>query len=159
MEELIDTHVEAGSSVAARGVHRFKPRATVTAQLWLAASLWAIAAAILAFRGLGWVWDSPHTVWLLLLAVVLGSLKYRYILTPTAGRAIERIRSRGRERCAGGFLSWRTWLLVAAMMAGGHALRLTMIPRPVLGVLYVTIAVGLSMGAVAYARAALSCRC
>ncbi len=44
----------------------------------------------------------------------------------------------------------RSWVVVVIMMAGGHALRLTDIPRPVLGVLYVAIATALALASRAY---------
>lgn len=139
--------------------HRYKPRANARVQLALAGTLWLVASAILGIRGAGWLLDADRALALFALAGILAVLKYRYILTPTSLRAIDRIHSRGTESCAGGFLSWKTWLLVLVMMAGGHALRLTAIPRPALGVLYVTISLALLAGAVRFWRAAVGPRC
>lgn len=98
-------------------------------------------------------------MWLFGLAAVLAALKLRYVLEPTALRAVTRISERGVEQCAGGFFSWKAWVLVFAMMIGGHALRLTTISRPVLGVLYVTISLALFAGSTRFVRAALATRC
>ncbi len=138
---------------------RLKPRASVRVQLALAGLLWLVASAILGVRGVGWLLAAEHSEWLFALAAVLGVLKYRYILTPTSLRAIDRIHTRGTAECAGGFLSWRTWAVVLFMMVGGHALRLTATPRPILGVLYVTISIALFAGGMRFWRAAVSSRC
>lgn len=139
--------------------HRLKPRANARVQLALAGSMWLVASTILGIRGAGWLLAADYAIVLFLLAACLAVLKYRFILTPTSLRAIDRIHARGVDECAGGFLSWKTWVLVLGMMAGGHALRLTSIPRPILGVLYVTISLALLAGALRFWRAALAPRC
>lgn len=141
------------------GIHRFKPRVSARVQYALAACLWIVAAAILAFRGVEWLADSRYAMWLFGLAAILAALKLRYVLEPTALRAVTRIAERGTEQCAGGFFSWQAWALVFAMMAGGHALRLTAISRPALGVLYMTISLALLAGSTRFVRAALAPRC
>ncbi len=128
---------------APSGPRRLKPRASARTQLLLAGAVWYVGAVILGVRGLGWLGAADLTFVLIAIAVALGATKARYILRPVASHAIERIQARGRDECAGGFLSWQSWLLVVAMVAVGYILRLTAIPRPILGVLYVAVAVAL----------------
>ncbi len=135
-------------------LHTYKPRASAKTQLVLAGCVWYLAATILGVRAVGWLVGAD---WALLLAgagFALGLLKARYIMEPVALKAIERIEERDRAKCAGGFFSWRSWLIVAVMMGVGIALRMTPIPRPWLGALYVTISTGLVLAGSRYWMAA-----
>jgi hypothetical protein len=118
--------------------------------------VWLIGASVLGFRAVGWFAEAPQSLALVALAAVLGVLKARYVLEPVARGAIERIRQRGAEACAGGFLSVRSWVLVILMIAAGHALRLTAIPRPTLAVVYATVAIALLLASRLYWQAARS---
>lgn len=134
---------------------RFKPRLSARAQYVLAGTVWFAAAVALGVRGLAWVIAGDWSALLLAAGVLLGLLKARFIMQRVAVRAIDRIRERNRDKCAGGFFSWQSWLVVLIMMAGGHALRLTPMSRPMLGTLYVAIATGLLVAGRLYWDAAL----
>ena len=103
----------------------YKPAASAQLHLLLAALMWTVVGALLLLFGLRWTWagHSWYTSLLLALAIVAGLLKARFVLRRTAGRAIERIRTRGDGRCLGGFLSWQSWLFVLLMMGAGRLLR------------------------------------
>ena len=124
---------------------RHKPQASARAQLALAASMWTLVGAGLATAGTIWTshlapgWRAT----VLAGAVLVGAVKARWVLARTARRIAERIVARGDGRCAGGLLSWRSWLLVVAMAAGGRLLRATALPRSLLGVLYVAVGAAL----------------
>lgn len=140
------TMIESPDTIAAPPTgfaQRYKPRASARVQLALAAAMWFVAALILGIRGTIWLAQTDAWLALLALSAGIGVLKARFLLDRVARKAAARIHERGRTECAGGFLSWQSWALVAAMIAGGHALRLTATPRPVLGVLYVAVGVAL----------------
>ena len=95
--------------------------------------------------GVRWLlaWRSTY-VWLVApVAVTVGLLKGRVVLERSAVRIIERIRERGDDRCVGGFLSPKTWLLVLLMMVSGRVLRAALLPTPMVGFLYAAIGVAL----------------
>jgi len=119
-------------------------------QLLLAGGLWVAAAIILGVRGAGWLLAVPWVVPAAFGGVALGVLKARFLLDRVARAVARRIHDRGPEASVVGFLSVRSWVVVVIMMAGGHALRLTAVPRPVLGVLYVAIATALALASRAY---------
>lgn len=124
---------------------RLTPRAGVRVQLFSAAVVWAIGAAILLVRGVIYVHDRSWHAWVLgaSLAVVIAVPKTRYVLDKVATKAVARIRARGRA-CFFGFFSWKSWLFVGVMMGGGIVIRNTFV-RPdvigagILGALYVGI--------------------
>jgi hypothetical protein len=146
------------STVSSRAAvaSRLKPRLSARAQFVLAGLVWYAAAIVLGVRGVGWLVGSEWALVLAGIGLALGLAKARFAMMRVASRAIDRIRARDRDRCGGGFFSWQAWLVVVVMMAAGHALRLTSIPRPALGVLYVAISVGLIVAGWAYWRAAAS---
>lgn len=123
----------------------FKPAAPARLHLLLAAMMWTGVGGLLAFFGIRWLLAGqlPYSPLLLALAVASGVLKARFVLSRTARRVIERIRTRGDGRCIGGFLSIRSWAFVALMAIGGRLLRGSPMPR--LGVGFVYAAVGLAL--------------
>ena len=125
---------------------RLKPRASVRLQLGLAAGLWTVVGSALLVAGARWTLRGAGLRLgsaLLALGVIVGLLKGRFVLDRSARRIAGRIAERGDGRCVGGFLSWRTWLLVAAMAAGGRLLRGGILPFEAVGTLYVAVGTGL----------------
>lgn len=117
------------------------PAASRRAHVLAAGVLWSLAGTGLLAAGGYWVTRSrPITfVPVLGLSLGLGLLKARLILDGAAGRIVDRIESRGDGRCLGGFLSWRSWLLVAAMILLGRALRASPLPVLARGAIYTAI--------------------
>jgi len=125
---------------------RWKPRAAGRTQLLLAGALWTTVGALLFGFGARWTLGAfGHRAGVLVvaLAVVAGLLKGRFLLDRTAGRITDRIAARGGARCAGGFLSWRSWLLVALMSVAGRLMRSGLLSQDVVGPLYAAIGTGL----------------
>ena len=135
-------------------LQRWKPAARAKTQVLLAALLWTSVGAGLSVAGLRWCADTraPWPPLLGLSGFGLGLLKGRLALERTARRSAARIALRGDGTCLGGFLSWKTWIFVLAMMVGGMVLRRSGLPRPVLGVLYTAVGTGLLWGCRIYWR-------
>ena len=123
-----------------------KPRASSRFQLLLAGLMWSVVGCALLAFGSSWISDSVSRgtfALLLVAALALGAAKSRFILDRAAGKIVIRIGERGEGRCAGGFLSLRSWLLVAVMIAGGRLLRGGILPSAAVGTLYAAIGTGL----------------
>ncbi len=126
----------------------WKPAAGARVHLLLAALMWTGVGLGLSLAGIGWCLGAPK-FWpfpLLGAGLALGLVKGRIALERTARRSSTRIARRGDGKCLGGFLSWKSWLFVLAMMAMGVALRRSHLPRAFLGVLYTAVGVGLLWG-------------
>jgi hypothetical protein len=127
-------------------LERWKPRAGGRTQLLLAGAMWSVVGALLL--GFGTVWtlealgDGAGSL-ALILGVLAGLAKGRYVLDRAAGRITDRIARRGDGRCLGGFLSWRSWLLVAVMSAAGRLLRGGLVSHAIVGPLYAAVGAGL----------------
>ncbi len=121
-----------------------KPATSARYHLLLAALMWTIVGAVLLLCGARWVLAAPTAYsWALLaVAVLAGVCKARFVLGRAARRLIGRIDARGDGRCIGGFLSVRTWALVAAMALAGRMLR-GGAPRVLVGLVYVAVGTAL----------------
>lgn len=93
---------------------------------------------MLMFRGWRWLGDNPH-IFILLAAFALGTLKSVLLLDRITRRAIHRIRHFNDNTCLGAVYSWKSWLLVLAMVAAGMLTRYFWKPGPELGALYLAI--------------------
>ena len=80
---------------------------------------------------------------LLVIAAGLGLGKASLVLDRTTASNIDRVKSRGEDRCFGGFLSPGVWILVIGMMLLGRILRTIGLPVPVLGLIYAAVGIGL----------------
>jgi len=144
-------------------VDRLTPRAGIRVQLFSAAIIWLAGASILLIRGAAFL----HDRWLIpivIVALVVGFAKERYILSSYARKAVARIHQRGRA-CYFGFFSVKSWIFILVMMGGGIALRHSaladsrdIIPwgRDALAVLYVAVGTALAYADRIYWKAALA---
>ncbi len=143
------------SSVVKSLLHRYKPAARARTHLLAAALVWTVVGTALAGVGLHWCLGAA-SVWpavLIAAGIAAGIVKARLVLVRAADRNADRVLARGDGRCLFGFLSWRGWLLVPAMMALGYALRHSPLPRPVVGLIYVAIGCALLAGSAPLWRA------
>jgi hypothetical protein len=149
---------------------RFTPRAGARAQLYAAALVWLVGTSFLLVRGVLFVEvpgpDGHFSYWILpivLVAVVLGVIKARFILIRYATKAVARIEAR-EHACFFGFFSIKSWLFVLVMMGGGILLRHSPLIDPwwgrvTLSIIYIAVGTALAiadrifwLGAVRYGR-------
>lgn len=123
----------------------YKPVAPSRMQLWIAAAMWSCVGAGLFSVGTYWLLKNGDGLGFVLLVIAsgLGLGKSLLVLDRTAFRNIDRIKSRGDDRCFGGFLSPRVWILVIGMMVLGRTLRAVGLPKPILGLIYGAVGIGL----------------
>jgi hypothetical protein len=126
--------------------------------MFSAAILWMVGMGFLLVRGVGFLVElvrvSHWAVWsiaaIVILAIVIGSIKARYILIKYADKAVARIQTRGHA-CYFGFFAPTSWLFIAVMMGGGIALRrFTPLPHYTWGLvflatLYIAVGTGLAI--------------
>ena len=123
----------------------YKPVASSRMQLWLAAAMWSCVGAGLFSVGTYWLLKNGETRGFILLVIAagVGLGKARLVLDRTTLRNIDRVKSRGEDRCFGGFLSPHVWILVIGMMLLGRILRTVGLPKPILGLIYGAVGIGL----------------
>ncbi len=123
----------------------YKPVASSRMQLWLAGTMWSCVGAGLFSVGTYWLLKNGEAKGFILLVIAagLGFGKALLVLDRIALHKITRVKSRGEDRCFGGFLSPRVWILVIGMMLLGRILRTSGLPKPILGVIYGAVGIGL----------------
>ncbi len=123
----------------------YKPVASSRMQLWLAGVMWSCVGAGLFSVGTYWLLKNgePRGFILMFVAAGLGLGKALLVLDRTTLQNIARVKSRGEDRCFGGFLSPRVWILVIGMMILGRILRTIGLPKPILGLIYGAVGIAL----------------
>ncbi len=136
-------------------VETFKPAASRRTHLLAAAGLWTAVGLVLFSLGTRWVLraEPQHAYLQIGVAAGLGVAKAWFVLDRAARRIVVRIGARGEGRCLGGFLSLKTWMLVACMMGLGRLLRTGLLPLHWIGLLYTAIGTALVVGARNFWRA------
>jgi hypothetical protein len=124
----------------------FKPAAAARVHLLAACFMWTAVGAVLTFFGARWTWRVPTeaVAWMTAGALAVGVLKSRTVLDRAARNIAHRILERGDGRCLGGFLSLRSWVLVAGMAVAGRLLR-GAVGREIVGLLYIAVGSSLVM--------------
>lgn len=115
-----------------------KPGVSQRTHLLCAALLWTIIGIFLTQRGIGYLIQDERLL-LAVVAVLIGSLKSRYLLDRSAIRGVERIRQFADNTCIGAVYSWKTWALVVAMMLLGLFVRNSPIPEYIIGTVCVAV--------------------
>ena len=137
---------------------KFTPRASVRVQMFSAAIMWMVGLGFLLGFGISFIVKlvgmAHPAIWTLavivIAAIVIGSLKARYILIRYADKAIARIQTRGHA-CYFGFFGRASWGFIAVKMGTGIVLRqLTPLPKSpggliFLAILYIAVGTGLAI--------------
>lgn len=110
----------------------------------MAAFIWSVVGLFLLIRGFGFTLVNDH-LWYGLVGMAIGTVKAIFILDRTAKKNIKRIKEFDDNTCLGSVYSWKTWLLVAAMILLGRFLRTSAMPREVVGLIYTAVGWGLML--------------
>lgn len=116
----------------------YKPGVSVRTHLFLAALIWSVVGFFLLTNGFVLVSLKNH-LWYGLVGMVLGSVKSFFILDRVARKNLIRIKEFEDRACIGSVYSWKTWVLVAAMIGLGRFLRTTVLPGEVVGFIYTAV--------------------
>ncbi len=122
-----------------------KPRGSLRQQMFLAALMWSAVGIFLFARGVLNIVvldDSLKYLWVSI-ALLAGLLKAKIILEKTAARIAARILGRSSDSCLFGFLSGKSWFLIALMIIMGKLLRATPLSRSLVWSVYVAIGAAL----------------
>jgi hypothetical protein len=114
--------------------------------------MWTGVGILLISLAVGWLIAAPSFGMLLLglLGVGISILANRAQFTKLAKKNIRRILSLGEKASVFAFQAWTGYLIIAVMMTGGMLLRHSVVPKPDLAVVYLSIGGALLQASVHY---------
>lgn len=117
---------------------RYKPGVSARIHLFLAALIWSVVGFFLLTNGFFLISVQGH-LWYGVVGLVLGTAKTFFILDRVARKNVNRIKNFEDKVCIGSVYSWKTWVLVAAMIGLGRFLRTTLLPGEIVGLIYTAV--------------------
>ncbi|MBU0673975.1 MAG: hypothetical protein KJ950_04970 [Proteobacteria bacterium] len=114
------------------------PLGSIKTRILLAAFLWSCIGVMLIWRGENMT-GGVGGLLLVVVAIILGTLKSRFVLDRVALKNMNRIIERGDSACIGGVYSTKTWILVLFMIVLGRLLRASPLPPWLVGLIYITV--------------------
>ena len=121
---------------------RYKPGVSIRTHLLLGGLIWTVVGGGLLAFGLVQASRAGHLMYGVA-GLLLGTVKTFFVLDRVARKNIKRIREFEEKVCFGSVYSWKTWLLVAAMIGLGRYLRTTVFPGEIIGLIYTAVGWGL----------------
>ena len=102
----------------------------------------------------GWLREGhpAHLLMLVAIGVLAALLIHHFGFLRVVDKNLGRILPMEGARCVFSFMSWKSYIVVAFMMAMGVGLRHSPIPKPYLAVLYVGIGLALILSSIRYLR-------
>jgi hypothetical protein len=126
--------------------------------LFLAGTMWILVGIYLLRLAWGWLFSPVvDSAFVCVVAGVIAALMVHHFgFLRVVDRNLGRILPMEGKRCVFSFMSWKSYVLVATMIAIGTALRHSAIPKPWLSVVYITIGLSLCLSSIRYLRILIS---
>jgi hypothetical protein len=136
-------------------LERFKPSIPKRGLFFIAATVWAVAGGMLAFRGYGFIMEdaSPHT-WRFFWGVLGGLVFFLFLFDGISRKHIQRISALKSETpCVFSFFNWKSYALMGIMIASGIATRYSrLLPLSDLGTFYIAMGVPLLASSIRFSH-------
>jgi hypothetical protein len=135
-------------------IRRFTPSADKRVLVLLAGAMWCGVGILLVHFALSWIAVTSGTEKILLyVAGFLAAMPIHHFgFLKIADKNLRRLLPLSEKRCVFSFMTWKSYILVAFMMALGITLRHSSLPKPYLSVLYNGIGLGLFLSGIRYFR-------
>lgn len=137
-----------------RSIDKIKPAVDKRVLLLLAGFMWIGVGTMLLFLSYSWL-KAFHVHGSFLYggfgvgaALVIHHFGFLKIVDKNLGRIL----AMEGKRCVFSFLTWKSYLMVALMVAMGAGLRHSPIPKPYLAMLYIGIGLALILSSIRYLR-------
>jgi hypothetical protein len=136
-------------------MNSYKPAVTNHLLLFLAGFVWIFVGLTLLFLAFSWLSYASHVNVLLftIYGVILALLVHHLGFLKIADKNLQRILLMNKKSCLFAFIPWKSYLIIAVMIAMGAILRHSTMPKQYLAVLYIGIGLALILSSVRYFRA------
>jgi len=141
-----------------RKMAKIKPAVNKRVLLFLAGLMWLSVGAMLLYLSFSWL-NASHAHGAFIFAgigVVVALLVHHFGFLKIVDKNLGRILPMEGSKCVFAFMTWKSYILVAIMVAMGILLRHSPIPKPYLSIIYIGIGLALLLSSIRYLRILLS---
>ena len=141
-----------------RKITKIKPAVNKGVLLFLAGFMWLSVGTMLFFLSFSWLNAfQVHGSFLFGgIGVAVALVVHHFGFLKIVDKNLGRILPMEGTKCIFAFITWKSYIIVAVMVAMGILLRKSPIPKPYLSMLYLGIGLALILSSVRYLRALLS---
>jgi len=137
-----------------RKVAKIKPAVNKEVLLFLAGFMWFGVGTMLLFLSFSWLkaFQVHGSFMYCAIGVAVALLVHHFGFLKIVDRNLGRILPMEGTRCIFSFMTWKSYIMVAVMIAMGTLLRHSPIPKPYLSILYIGIGLALILSSIRYLR-------
>lgn len=134
--------------------NNFRPSVRKKYLILISGVIWILIGLLLNHYAFNWLKDNSYanTYMYIIAGIVLALIIHHFGFLKVVDKNLGRIKTLNPETCVFAFMSWKSYLLVALMMAMGIALRHSTLPRNLLSVMYIGIGLALILSSIRYIR-------
>lgn len=135
-----------------------KPAVNKRVLLFLAGLMWLCVGTMLLYLSFSWLKEShAHGAFLFAgIGVMLALIVHHFGFLKIVDKNLGRILPMEGSKCIFAFMSWKSYINVAIMVAMGILLRQSPIPKTYLSIIYIGIGLALLLSSIRYLRVLLS---
>jgi hypothetical protein len=139
---------------------KIKPAVSKRVLLFLAGLMWLGVGTMLLYLSFSWL-NASHAHGAFLFAaigIMVALLVHHFGFLKIVDKNLGRILPMEGAKCVFAFMTWKSYIIVAIMVAMGALLRQSPIPKPYLSIIYIGIGLALLLSSIRYLRFLLSRR-
>jgi hypothetical protein len=140
-----------------RKIAKIKPAVSKRVLLFLAGFMWLGVGTMLLFLSFSWLHAfRAHGSFLFTgIGVIVALVVHHFGFLKIVDKNLGRILPMEGTKCVFSFMTWKSYVIVAVMVAMGALLRHSPIPKPYLSILYIGIGLALLLSSIRYLRVLL----
>jgi len=133
---------------------KFDPAVDKRILIAISGIIWSAVGIILCNLALGWLSQTTAQkgIWLGMTGLFFALMIHHFGFLKLVNRNIDRIRSKQGKVCIFGFQPWKSYLIIIIMIAMGHTLRHSALPKPYLAIIYVAFGGAMLLSSIRYFR-------
>ena len=141
-----------------RKIAKIKPAVNKSVLLFLVCFMWLSVGTMLLFLSFFWLdaFQVPGSFLFGGIGFAVALVVHHFGFLKIVDKNLGRILPMEGTKCIFAFITWKSYIIVAVMVAMGILLRKSLIPKPYLSMLYIGIGLALILSSVRYLRALLS---
>jgi hypothetical protein len=140
-----------------RKIAKIKPAVSKRVLLFLAGFMWLGVGTMLLFLSFSWLHAfRAHGSFLFTgIGVIVALVVHHFGFLKIVDKNLGRILPMEGTKCVFSFITWKSYIVVAVMVAMGALLRHSPIPKPYLSIVYIAIGLALLLSSIRYLRVLL----